>query len=392
VDRWDKLTTEKAKNEPSFELVEDANGNLVLKEIPAAKPSVKKETTSGVSEREVSTGNGQKMIVLNKSETVLETLSKMEPAEVWDLSTVTKPRVETKLAQFRASQKAGIAREKTRSHELKLKEKPKIETKSKAAGRQKVEHKRKTTQAQRNAVKRRPAEHVEEITDATKLEKVKKDIKVMQLEKQEVVAKTVNVAKKKRAQIADSAQKPKPESVQKVSQKPKPESVQKVSQKQDAIPLPVIISIPRMASKGAVAPFEQSDAVSDIKSMNDAVEQTPMLRTPTDIKTDTKADTETDTKPSIKPRVKKHVKHTPKVKENGASKSIRVPRTKTVVPPTGKKKTPYVEDVPDISTRKAHRVIKNALGNMESFFGGSTTTKRKTSTKKRSTKRKSKTR
>lgn len=37
------------------------------------------------------------------------------------------------------------------------------------------------------------------------------------------------------------------------------------------------------------------------------------------------------------------------------------------------------------------RTIHNVLGNMDSFFGGSTTTKRKTATKKRTTKRKSKT-
>jgi hypothetical protein len=410
VDRWDKLAAKKAKDEPSFELVEDSNGNLVLKEVQVKNPSVKKETTHTPSDREVSTGNGQKMVMLTKSETMLETLSKMEPVEVWDLSTVTKPRIETKISQFKASQKAGIAREKMKSHKLKLKEEPKIEIKNRLAGRKNVTPKQKSTQSQKNAAKRKQVDTIEEITDTTKLEKVKKDIKIMQLTKEEIVAKKIKVQRKKQATSTDTVTKTnaklKTESIQKVSPKPKAKSklkteiTQKVLQKPKTkqLYMPVIVSVPRVAYAPAVVPFVQNDAIQDVAAMDDAMEQPVVFSTPVVAKTDTTGDSKTDTITDIKPdaedRVPPKPEPTPKVKEPPIPKRIVVPKKKVILPYPSKKKThSSVVYVPDISDIRAHRVIKNQLGNMESFFGGSTTKKKttkKTPTKKRTTKRRTK--
>jgi len=401
VDRWDKIAAKKASEKPSFELVEDANGNLVLKEIQAVKQSVKKETTSGGSEREVSTGNGQKLIMLNKSETVLETLSKMEPVEVWDLSTITKPRIETKIDQFKASQKASIAREKMKAHEFKLKEKPKVEIKSKAAGRKHVEPKHKMTQAQKNAAKRKQTETVEEITDVTKLEKVKRDIKIMQLGKEELSVKKVKIAKKKQTQSTKAITKTK--NVLKVLQKTKTEIIPKIKTKTDAIPLPVIVSVPRLVVPQAYVPFVQNEAITDVKTMDGAVEPAKMFNVTNDTKKGSKTSTKTDIKPDakqdIKPPTKKVFnKTTPKTKERSISRKIEVPRKKVIFPFKNKRKPQSTDNVQELTDKRAHRIIKNVLGNMDSFFGETVTqkrkptTKRKTTTKKRSTKRKSKTR
>jgi hypothetical protein len=389
----DKLAAKKAKDEPSFEFVEDTNGNLVLKEVQVKNPSVKKETTHTPSDREVSTGNGQKMVMLTKSETMLETLSKMEPVEVWDLSTVTKPRIETKISQFKAAQKASIAREKMKSHKLKLKEKPKVEIKSKVAGRKNVVPKHKTTQAQKNAAKRKHVDTVEEISDTAKLEKVKRDIKIMQLEKEEVAAKTVKVAKKTHASRTET--KTKTENVLKTKTDRASKVLQKTETKKDAMYLPVVVSVPRVVAVPAYAPFVQNDAVADVKSMNGAIEQAERLSTFNDTSADTKADTQTDARsvkpPTNKPPIKKVINDTssPKPEDAGVSETTAVSRKKIIVPFKNKKKQLPVRDIPDISDSRAHRMIKNTLGDMESFFGGST---KKPTTKKRATKRKSKTR
>jgi len=179
------------------------------------------------------------------------------------------------------------------------------------------------------------------------------------------------------------------------------------------IKLPVMIRVPNRSRSDDAMPFTRGAIHNDVKPMNAVSERLDAVVhvvPHSGTKNDTKPDIKTDVKNDTKTDVKQANDVIPKTKEDGVSKQIVTPREKVILPYARRKKTPITDDVPDVSNRGAHRTIKNTLGNMESFFGGPSapkrktsatrrkvatknpTTKRKATPKKRTTKQKSKTR